>query len=77
MKYMLIIYGNQELWSSIDPADYATLRAPAPYDLFLIETARRHPGRRYPAIAVAFPQRSLTHALHVYRYACPRDAADT
>ena len=23
MKYMLIIYGNQELWSSIDPADYA------------------------------------------------------
>ena len=23
MKYMLIIYGNQELWSSIDPAEFA------------------------------------------------------
>ena len=23
MKYMLIIYGNQELWSSIDPAEMA------------------------------------------------------
>jgi hypothetical protein len=23
VKYMLIIYGNQELWSSIEPADYA------------------------------------------------------
>ena len=22
MKYMLIIYGNQELWNSIDPADF-------------------------------------------------------
>jgi hypothetical protein len=24
VKYMLIIYGNQELWSSIDPAEFAT-----------------------------------------------------
>ena len=24
MKYMLIIYGNEELWSSFDPADFAT-----------------------------------------------------
>ena len=23
MKYMLIIYGNQELWSSIEPAEFA------------------------------------------------------
>ena len=23
MKYMLIIYGNQELWNSIDPAEFA------------------------------------------------------
>jgi hypothetical protein len=23
VKYMLIIYGNQELWSSIDPAEFA------------------------------------------------------
>lgn len=23
MKYMLIIYGNQELWDSIDPAEFA------------------------------------------------------
>ena len=32
MKYMLIIYGNQELWSSIDPADYA--REIAAFDAF-------------------------------------------
>ena len=25
MKYMLIIYGNQELWSSIEPAEFATM----------------------------------------------------
>jgi hypothetical protein len=24
VKYMLMIYGNQDLWSSIDPADLAT-----------------------------------------------------
>jgi len=32
VKYMLIIYGNQELWSSIDPADYA--REIAAFDAF-------------------------------------------
>ena len=32
MKYMLIIYGNQELWSSIDPADMA--REIAAFDTF-------------------------------------------
>ena len=25
MKYMLLIYGNQELWASFDPADLAVL----------------------------------------------------
>ena len=32
MKYMLIIYGNQELWDSIDPADYG--REVAEFDAF-------------------------------------------
>ena len=32
MKYMLIIYGNQELWSSIDPAEMA--REIAAFDTF-------------------------------------------
>lgn len=32
MKYMLIIYGNQELWSSIDPAEMA--REIAAFDAF-------------------------------------------
>lgn len=32
MKYMLIIYGNQELWSSFDPADMA--REIAAFDAF-------------------------------------------
>jgi hypothetical protein len=32
VKYMLIIYGNQELWDSIDPADYG--REVAAFDAF-------------------------------------------
>ena len=32
MKYMLIIYGNQELWSSIDPAEMA--KEIAAFDVF-------------------------------------------
>ena len=32
MKYMLIIYGNQELWSSIDPAEFA--KQIAAFDVF-------------------------------------------
>ena len=32
MKYMLIIYGNQELWDSIDPADFG--REVAEFDAF-------------------------------------------
>jgi hypothetical protein len=32
MKYMLIIYGNQELWSSIDPAEFA--KEIAAFDVF-------------------------------------------
>ena len=32
MKYMLIIYGNQELWDSIDPADFG--REVAAFDAF-------------------------------------------
>ena len=32
MKYMLIIYGNQELWSSIEPGDFA--RELAAFDAF-------------------------------------------
>ena len=27
MKYMLIIYGNQELWKSMDPAEFAAFDA--------------------------------------------------
>ena len=32
MKYMLIIYGNQELWNSIDPAEFAKMIAA--FDVF-------------------------------------------
>jgi hypothetical protein len=32
MKYMLIIYGNQELWSSIDPAEFGKMIAE--FDVF-------------------------------------------
>ena len=32
MKYMLIIYGNQELWSSIDPAEFSKMIAA--FDVF-------------------------------------------
>jgi hypothetical protein len=32
VKYMLIIYGNQELWNSIDPADFE--QEIAAYDVF-------------------------------------------
>jgi hypothetical protein len=32
VKYMLIIYGNQELWSSIDPAEFGKMIAA--FDVF-------------------------------------------
>jgi hypothetical protein len=32
VKYMLIIYGNQELWNSIDPAEFSTMIAE--FDVF-------------------------------------------